>query len=250
MTLAAASLIALVGVLVGAAGLGGFLVVPTLVWLAGQDPADSVAAAALAFLAAGAVSALAPARRVRGEDAPGLAPGARHAFLLAAGLGAAVGALTVGALVGGALTWVIAALFALAGVAEWFGLPRAAPRHPPAAAGAAGGGAVVGFASALTGTSGPMAALPVLAFTPLPAHERLRLAQVAQGPVALGACAAFAAHGTLPWPLGAACAAALCAGLLPGFWLAARIDARSLRRLSAVLMWGAAVAMALSDLWR
>jgi uncharacterized membrane protein YfcA len=247
LTLGAALLLALVGVLVGAVGLGGFLVVPTLVWLAGQDPADSVAAAALAFLAAGVVSALAPSsRRGPGTAPPGLTPGAGRAFLLAAGLGAGVGALAVGALVGGALTGLIAALVALAGVAEWFGLPRAAARRPPGTARSAGGGALVGFASALTGTSGPMAALPVLAFTPLSAHARLRLAQVAQWPVALGACAAFATQGNLPWGLGAACAAALCAGLLPGLWLAGRLGARPLRRLSALLMWGAAVAMALA----
>ena len=59
-------------------------------------------------------------------------------FLLAAGLGAGVGALAVGALVGGALTGLIAALFALAGVAEWFGLPRAAARRPPGTARSAG----------------------------------------------------------------------------------------------------------------
>ena len=81
MTLGAALLLALVGVLVGAVGLGGFLVVPTLVWLTGQDPADSVAAAALAFLAAGVVSALAPSsRRGTGTAPPGLTPGAGRAY--------------------------------------------------------------------------------------------------------------------------------------------------------------------------
>lgn len=108
---------------------------------------------------------------------------------------------------------------------------------------AAGGGLITGFASALTGTSGPMVAMPLLAWAGLALRERVALAQVAQIPIALGATIAFASFGEVPWKLAGASSAALCAGLVLGAGATRRLDAGLLRRLAAVLMWGAAAAM-------
>jgi uncharacterized membrane protein YfcA len=119
---------------------------------------------------------------------------------------------------------------------------RDAARARPAAW--AAGGLGTGLASALTGTSGPMVGLPLLTWAGLPGASRLALAQALQLPVALGAGVVYAGAAVLPWAAGAACTALLCAGVLLGSRLARAVSPAPLRRLSALLMWAAALAMA------
>lgn len=236
MTLLAALLVAAIGALIGAVGLGGFMMVPLLMFLEGASVRQGVVVAAIAFLASGVVSLLLWRRTA------GTAPGRRH-FLWAAAPGAVAGALAVQASGEGMLAVLIALGFAVAGVAEWLQLPRHVQPRAVGGAKAAGGGLITGFASALTGTSGPMVAMPLLAWAGLALRERVALAQVAQIPIALGATIAFASFGEVPWKLAGASSAALCAGLVLGAGATRRLDAGLLRRLAAVLMWGAAAAM-------
>ncbi len=241
MSLLAALLVVSIGALIGAVGLGGFLLVPLLVLLEGVSVRQGVVVAAIAFLAAGLATLL--LRRGSPREARG------HAvFLLAAAPGAILGSLAVRASGETMLGVVIAIGFAAAGVAEWRQWPASgAPRQVPRAA-VAGGGVVTGFASALTGTSGPMVAMPLLAWTGMGLHDRVALAQVAQIPIALGATLAFASLGDVPWRLAAACGAALCVGLAMGMRTARRVEPPLLRRLAAVLMIAAAVAMLIQAL--
>jgi uncharacterized membrane protein YfcA len=242
VSLATIALVAAVGALIGAVGLGGFLMVPILILLEGASVRQGVVIAAVAFLASGVVS-LALRRRQ-----PGTARG-RGGFLLAAAPGAVLGALAVQATVEGVLTVLIALGFTAAGIAEWLEWPRQGREREVASSAAAGGGLVTGFASALTGTSGPMVAMPMLAWAGLSLRDRVALAQVAQIPIALGATLAFASLGEVPWLLAAGSSAALCVGLLGGALLARRVQARGLRRLAAVLMWCAAIFMLLKASW-
>jgi uncharacterized membrane protein YfcA len=251
VSLVAALLIAAIGVLVGAVGLGGFLLVPVLVLLDGRAPHEALAAATLAFAAAGVLSWV-TARPADGAGAGTDRPAAaqvRWAFLLAAMPGAAIGAFAVGSLAQGPLALLIAAAFALAGWAEWQGWPRDARRRaaPEQPAAWAAGGLGTGLASALTGTGGPLVGLPLLSWAGLAGAERLALAKGLQLPVAVGAGVVYAGAATLPWATGAACAAALCAGAAFGGRLARALPPATLRRLSAVLMWAGALAMALKS---
>ena len=241
MSLLAALLVALIGALIGAVGLGGFLLVPLLMLLEGVSVRQGVVVAAIAFLASGVATLL--LRRSSPREARG------HAgFLLAAAPGAVLGSLAVRASGDTALGVLIALGFAAAGIAEWRLWPRPGPSREVPPALAAGGGAITGFASALTGTSGPMVAMPLLAWTGLGLHERVALAQVAQIPIALGATLAFAGFGEVPWRLAAACSAALCVGLAVGMRSARRVEPPLLRRLAAVLMIAAAAAMLVQSL--
>jgi hypothetical protein len=149
----------------------------------------------------------------------------------------------------GVLAVVIALGFAAAGLAEWLEWPRQGRAREVGAPAAAGGGLVAGFGSALTGTSGPMVAMPMLAWAGLALRERVALAQVAQIPIAVGATLAFASFGDVPWALAAGSSLALCVGLVGGALLARRVQARGLRRLAAVLMWCAAAFMILKAPW-
>lgn len=236
MSLTAVLLIVAIGALIGAVGLGGFMMVPLLMFLEGTSVRQGVVVASIAFLASGVVSLLLWRRTLArtGSDRP---------FLLAAAPGAVAGALAVQATMDGVLAVLIAFGFAVAGIAEWLQLPRQLQPRSVNGPTAAGGGLVTGFASALTGTSGPMVAMPLLAWAGLALRERVALAQVAQIPIALGATLAFASFGDVPWKLAAESSAALCAGLVLGAGATRRLDPGLLRRLAAVLMWGAAAAM-------
>lgn len=242
MSLATVALIAAIGALIGAVGLGGFMMVPVLMVLEGASVKQGVVIAAVAFLASGVVS-LALWRRQPGNGRQ------ERNFLLACAPGAIVGALAVQATVEGVLAVLIALGFAAAGLAEWLELPRQARAREVGGAKAAGGGLVAGFASALTGTSGPMVAMPLLAWAGMALRDRVALAQVAQIPIALGATIAFASFGDVPWKLAAGSSLALCAGLVAGALLTRRMEARGLRRLAAVLMWCAATFMVVKTQW-
>jgi len=237
VTILAALLVAGIGLLIGTVGLGGFLMVPVLMFMEGVTVRQAVVVAAVAFLAAG-VASLALWRR----GAPGDARPYR-AFLGAAAPGAIIGALAVGALMDSVLTILIAAAFLVAGIAEWLGWPRTVQERPVNIAQATAGGVATGFASALTGTSGPMVAMPLLAWAGLPTRERIALGQVAQIPIALGATLAFASFGEVPWLLAAWCSVALCIGLVAGAFVTRSMQTSWLRRVAAVLMVGAAASM-------
>jgi uncharacterized membrane protein YfcA len=234
---ASLALVAGIGVLIGTVGLGGFLLVPILVALEGRSTHDAVVVAAVAFLFAGLLSLASWRRRAPDELA------SHGVFLLAAGPGAIVGALVVGALVEGALDLVIAASFAVAAAAEWLSWPRTASVRRSGRLREGAGGTFAGFASALTGTSGPMVAMPLLAWSGLPLRERIVVGQVAQVPIALGATVMFAGLGAIPWSLAVPCSVALCTGMLASRLVAHRVDASWLRRLAAVLMLAAAITM-------
>ncbi|MEP7207018.1 MAG: sulfite exporter TauE/SafE family protein [Casimicrobiaceae bacterium] len=237
MSVIAALLVAGIGVLIGTVGLGGFLLVPVLVYLEGASVRDAVVVAALAFLAAGLVS-LALARRR--ADLP---LREHRGFLLSAAPGAVLGAVVVSRLVDGTLAIFIAGAFALAGVAEWFGLPRDASGRRSTAITTLAGGLATGFGSALTGTSGPMVAMPLLACLGVPIRQRIMLGQIAQVPIALGATLAFLSLREVPVRLAALTSLALCAGLLIGALTTPGVGAHWLRRVAAVLMLGAAAGM-------
>lgn len=242
MSVASILLIAAIGALIGAVGLGGFMMVPVLMFLEGTSVRQGVVIAAVAFLASGLVSLVLWRRRPDGSRE-------RWSFLLAAAPGAVAGAIAVQATLEGVLAALIALGFAAAGLMEWLGLPRQGSGRDVGAAKAAAGGLVAGFVSALTGTSGPMVAMPLLAWAGMAFRERVALAQVAQIPIALGATIAFASFGEVPWKLAAGSSVALCAGLIAGAVLTRWKDPRGLRRLAAVLMWCAAGVMALKTSW-
>jgi uncharacterized membrane protein YfcA len=233
VTPAALLLLAAAGALIGAVGIGGFLVVPIVVHFGGTPVREAVAVAALSFLASGLLSV---ATSWRIADVP-LAP--YRTFFIAAALGAVTGALAIGAVSERALTVAIALAFGSAGILEWLGIPRAIHVESLSGTRAVAYGAATGIGSALTGTSGPMMAMPLLAWSGLPVNRRIRLAQVVQIPIAVAATAVFASLGNIPWLLAAPCGFAVCLGQLAGTRCAVRLRPLALRRFAALLMLAA-----------
>jgi uncharacterized membrane protein YfcA len=254
MDLLALTLVASIGVLIGAVGIGGFLVVPVLVFLQGRPLREAVVAATVSFVGAGVVAlvALAQGRRdARTRD--GLA------FLLACAPGALVGALLLRVVDATAIGLLITLAVGAAGLAQWLGWPDG-DRHERD--GADGGdvrasraaivalGALTGTASALTGTSGPLVGMPLLASTGMPIRERIRAGQVAQLPIALAAALVFLTAGDIGVTTALSCALALALGMAVGMRVTPRVAPRVLARIAALLMIATALAMSFSALRR
>lgn len=229
-------LVLAVGALIGAVGIGGFLLVPVLVFLEGRPLREAVIAATVSFAGSGLVSLLVSLRQ-----GTLVSPGSR-AFLAATPAGALAGALLLRMISGTTIALLIAFAVGLAGVADLFGLPRARLRSTGALR-AMMNGLVTGIGSALTGTSGPLIGMPLLAGSGVPIVERIRIAQVAQLPIAATAAAVFLAAGDIRWTAAAVSALALALGAILGMRLATALAPVVLRRASALLMLATALGM-------
>lgn len=241
MSLLTFSLIFLVGLLIGAVGIGGFLVVPVLVFLEGRSFRDAVIAATVSFLGSGLVSLFVWMRHGRLSSNDG------HAFLLTTVPGALAGALLLRVISGTTIGLLIAFAVGVAGLAELFGLPRSSTREPHPIR-AIVNGLISGLGSALTGTSGPLIAMPMLAWANVPILERIRIGQVAQLPIAATAAVVFIYAGDIAWLVAGISAFALAAGGIVGMRFGMSLPPIVLSRTAACLMLLTACSMLASVL--
>jgi uncharacterized membrane protein YfcA len=202
------------GTLIGCVGIGGVIVVPALVYLAGQPAPTAIAAAMGAFVASGAIglSAYAKAGSIRWSDAAWASLGALPC--------AFAGALAMPRV---PASWLEVAIGLLAAGSGLYVLVerrarRAEGARLPSAPSLTGIGAATGIVSALTGTGGPLAILPILLALRAPTLAALGVAQAIQLPIAAAATAGNWLAGTLDMPL----TAALAVGIALGAWLGAR----------------------------
>lgn len=230
--------VALAGLLIGATGIGGVLVVPVLVGLEGMDPAKAVAASALAFAFPGAVALWRAKRLHRPVQGNGSAPWL-WVLVCCAGAGAVLGAWGVHHMDTTGLLAVLAVLALASGWRAWH-VPTETPLPPRVMGPVSGGllGGVVGVGSGLTGTGGPVLLVPLLMALRQPLPQVVWVAQMVQLPVALSAGGAHAASGGLDTPLALVLGAWLVVGALGGQWLALRLPIRHLPRLVALLLVG------------
>lgn len=228
-TLLAFFLIFLIGALIGAVGVGGFLVVPILVFLDGRPVRDAVIAATVSFIGSGMVSLFVWLRERQDSTLP------NRAFLLATAPGALLGALLVRVASGTTIGILVAAAVGLAGLGEIFRYPRANQRNCDPRRHSTNG-LLTGIGSALTGTSGPLIAMPLLAWAGIPIVERIRISQVAQLPIAATAAIVFISAGDIAWTVAATSAVALAAGALVGMRLTTALPPLILSKTVAVIM--------------
>ncbi len=228
--LATALLVLLAGAAIGATAIGGVLVVPALTGVAGLPVGAAIAASSFGFLLTGLL----------GWRGAALAQGAARWWPLhvAALAGAASGALLVHQVAPAAVRLWVAVLAVGSGLYTLWAMRHAEPppRALPGTAALLLVGAAVGCGSALSGTGGPVLLLPVLMLLGLPTLPSVLAAQAVQLPIALAATGTHALAGRLDWTLGAAVGAALLLGAWAGRRLARRVDARRLRRLTALAL--------------
>ena len=200
-----------VGVLIGAAGIGGVLLVPFMTYVMGLEVHSAISGAMFGYIFAGGVGALLYARHgsIRWPVAGWLILGAMPA--------AFVGALAVSASSTIILETAIAALLLFAGFNALRPALKSegdiAPLGPLALTAI---GAVAGFGSAMTGTGGPLILVPLLLWLRFPALAAVGLSQATQFPLASLATAGNFVFGEIDYFIGAAIGGGLVCGVAIG----------------------------------
>jgi len=200
-----------VGALIGAAGIGGVLLVPFMAYAIGLDVHLAISGAMFGYIFAGAVGAFLYARHgsIHWHMAGWLILGAMPAAFL--------GALTASAASARLLEAAIAALLLFAGINAL--RPNSAATgsekklSPPALIAI---GAVTGFGSAITGTGGPLILVPLLVWLRFPVLTAVGLSQAVQFPLASLATAGNFLFGAIDLWIGAAVGGGLAIGVALG----------------------------------
>jgi uncharacterized membrane protein YfcA len=222
-------LVFLIGGLIGAVGIGGVALAPTLNALLGTPLHEAIAIALACFVLSGMVGTVMHRRHA--------AVGWSSVVYLigASALGAFVGAMLLPLVPERLLQWSLAGLMVVAGI-------RAVLRSAGTSEGKQKGslpqrerllvvGALAGFGSALTGTGGPLALIPLLLLMEAPVTMAIALGQVIQIPVGISASAGNFISGSLGVSKALPIAALVAAGTFAGAIAGRRIPVRFLRML-------------------
>lgn len=227
----------LAGAMIGLTGIGGVLVVPALTALGNVALDRAVAASLLGFLVAGVPAAVVHLRRTRVP--------ARQALVLGllAGAGALAGAWTLDRLPEAAVRVFIALLAISSGcyALSRAGAATSAPRVLPTVL-IGPLALVIGYASAISGTGGPVLLVPVLLLLGTAARTAIALGLAVQIPVTALATAVNFAEGRVDLALAAPLAALLILGMAAGTWLSGRLSPRATMRCVAITLIAVGVA--------
>lgn len=228
----------IVGVLIGAIGIGGVLLVPMLTYALGFGIHVAIATAMFSYLFSGVVGAIEYSRRGSIQWNMGL-------WLCLGGMpGAYLGALATWQTPGAVLEGIIGMLVFLSGLQ--------ALRPQAENTGAENFlspvfllviGVVTGFASSITGTGGPLILVPLLIWLKVPVLTAVGLSQIIQIPIALLATGGNLAFGHIEFGLGLGIAVMLAAGVIVGARVAHHVSRDTLKRFIAfaLLLVGAAM---------
>lgn len=242
--LVATTLAALViGLLIGTIGIGGVLLTPWLSQVIGLPVRDAIMISSFAFIGTGIAALVVSARALQGAD--------RMDWRL-------VGATLPGALLG---TWALSlipgwiALALLAVLTLVIGLRvlfvNAAGRRlqePARSTPALPIGLFTGFASAITGTGGPMVLTPILLGRGVPVLTAISTGQAVQLPIALTATAGNLALADVDIGAGVVIGLMLVPGALIGRRLAAALPLVALSKLVGATLVAAGCGFALKAL--
>ena len=227
-----------IGIAIGAVGIGGVLLVPFLTLTLGIDVKHAIAAALLSYVPSCVVAVVLFARR-------GSIPWREAALLCMAALPTAwVGAHAAQQAPAGLLEAAIGALLLAGGIYALLPARDVAigqRRLAPATLLGLGGG--TGFVSALTGAGGAFVLLPILLLLDIPVLPAIGLGQAIALPIAGLASLAYVVAGIMDVWLAAGLAVTLTLGIALGTPIAHALPQRLLRRLlgSAVLLAGGAM---------
>jgi uncharacterized protein len=228
-----------IGIAVGSTGIGGVLLVPLLAYGFGLPVQAAIAAALWSYVWSSLIAVWLYARH-------GSVPWRSALWLcLAASPGAYLGARALAWVPGRVLEALIAGILELAGL-NVLRRQRAsvAPVRPLGTPTLAALGCFSGFAAALTGAGGALILVPLLVALGEPVLTAIGLGQAIQFPIAAVATLANLWQGQIDLLLGSVLAAALSLGILIGVPLAHALPQAALRRLLAITMIAAGVAIA------
>jgi uncharacterized protein len=227
----------IVGALIGSVGVGGVLLAPALAFLAGLDVHEAMGTSMCAFLFTGVTGTASFSRRGSLDWSAGgrLAVGAIPGVL--------AGAWANGLFSEEALKLMLAVLLIATGIYAVAGSREAAERRAPGAAALTAVGVAVGFGSGLTGTGGPVLAVPSLLLLGFPALATVAISQLAQLPIAGFGTLGFLLYGRVDLLLGAGLGLVASVGVLAGARIAHAVPAAMLRRGCAAACVAAGIAI-------
>ena len=230
----------LAGLLIGVAGIGGVILVPLLVYFAGVDIHNSIAAALAAFLVSGFVGTVVYSQRgvIQWIDLMSISIGAVP--------GAFIGAYILPKINAQLLTFFIAIALLVSAVRqirsnkmEDVDRPsRKVSKYQMALV-----GLVTGFFSVLSGTGGPLVLLPLLTWFSVPLVTAIGLSQAIQLPIAIFATVGNEANDLVNWDLALFLAIGLAIGSFIGAKLSKRLPVDHIKALVAFLLFGSGAYM-------
>lgn len=213
------------GTLIGAVSVGGVVILPILIGLAGMAPREAIQLTLAGFVATGLAALLRTDRRFVITSLP---------LLIAAVPGAIVGTIALAHLPPLLVVWLIAGLATTSTLFAM--LPRRGAERSVhlAPAAAVSIGALTGFGSALTGSGGPLILTPLLTLLRVSIRPAIQIAQAVQFPIAL--TATLAQMGQTPLDPIRACllAGSLIVGLFAGTALQGRVSTPWLKRATNI----------------
>jgi uncharacterized membrane protein YfcA len=236
----------IVGLLIGAVGIGGVLLVPSLNFIAGIGVHEAVPACMLSYLATGTIGVIVYARHgsIQWDKVWWLCLGAVPAAFLGS-----VSLLSIPPFV---VMFLIALLMVFAGIDALIKSYRVGEHsHQTRQLGRVHFvviGFVTGFGSAITGTGGPLIIVPLIIFLGLPVLTAVGLSQAIQLPIASFASIGNWMSGNLNFNLALLIAAAMVVGSLGGALLVHRLPTEPIRKLIAFLLVFAGVGIGIHQL--
>lgn len=223
-----------VGVLIGAVGIGGVLLVPALTLVTDISVHQAVPVCTLSFMATGIIGVFVYSRHgsIQWPKVMWLCLGAVPAAFL--------GSISLLSIPAVAVMLLVATLMIVSGVDALIKVYRAqaqvrAPRQLSPAQYVLIGG-ITGFGSAITGTGGPLILVPILIFLGLPVLTAVGLSQAIQLPIAAFASVGNWLSGNLDFDLALVIATVLVIGSYAGALLVHRLPAEPIRKLVAILL--------------
>ena len=196
-----------VGVLIGCVGIGGVLLVPFLTYILGFSVHMSIAAAMFGYIFVGIVGAILYARHgsIEWSKAIWMVLGAMPA--------AYFGAFLVSIIPASGLELIISMLVLFAGLNALFrGIEVTDERQISNPLALLTIGSITGAGSALTGTGGPLIAVPILVSLKVSGHAAIGFSQAVQSPLATLATFGNFLYGIVNVSVGSTVAAGLMVG--------------------------------------
>ncbi|MFN2348291.1 MAG: sulfite exporter TauE/SafE family protein [Thioalkalivibrio sp.] len=223
-----------IGMLIGAVGIGGLLMVPVLGLLAGLTVHEAMATALATFIATGIVGTY--LFQKKGSIEWGLTVPVCLGALPFGFAGAYVNSITNAPV----LTFLVAAIILFAGVytlAQWRGLQRPAFEGRPRAQLILllGIGAFSGFGAGLTGVGGPALSVPTMVMFGFPILPTIGVSQVIQILAAGSGTVGNLAYGTINFGLLLPITLFEVIGVIAGVYIVHAINVELVRRSVAVL---------------
>ncbi len=229
-----------IGALIGAIGIGGVLLTPWLTHVIGLPVREAIVISSFAFIGTGVAALVISRRSLQGANS------VNWSLIFATVPGALLGAWAL-AIIPVRLALALLAVLTIAVGTR--ALLRRESRHAHQAASASVPGftvgGVTGFASALTGTGGPMVLVPILVWQGSAMRDAILLGQAVQLPIAAMASAGNFYLGGVDIAAGAAIGLMLVPGAFLGHRLAGILPLVTLTRLVGVTLIAAGLSFAI-----